>query len=105
MVLDAGDGASHAVPSNDCYSFPRAIMGMYLAGRDMTEWMATILNESGDTFTLSSELSLAREMTNTFAYAACDFEAGLSKVGTEIIIWNDRFCDPELLSNHHWIAG
>ena len=45
LVMDSGDGISHAVPIYDGNVLGHAILRLDLAGRDLTDWMATLLAE------------------------------------------------------------
>ena len=43
LALDSGHGVTHAVPVFDGYSLPHSIERNYLAGNDLTKFMAKLL--------------------------------------------------------------
>lgn len=42
MVLDAGDGVSHAVPIYEGFALPHSIMRIDIAGRDVTRYLRQV---------------------------------------------------------------
>ncbi|KAK8071223.1 Actin-like protein [Apiospora hydei] len=49
-VLDSGDGVSHAVPVYEGFAIPSSMRRIDVAGRDVTEYMQTLLRKSGYIF-------------------------------------------------------
>mmetsp|Transcript_35840 Transcript_35840/g.37224 ORF Transcript_35840/g.37224 Transcript_35840/m.37224 type:complete len:378 (-) Transcript_35840:71-1204(-) len=117
-VCDSGDGVSHLVPIYDGYSLPHSILRMDLAGRDLTTYMAKIMQDSGRTYTTSAELEIVKNMKEKVCYVALDFDDEMQKYdagtvkdaeyempdGEVINVGNQRFRCPEVLFNPSMIG-
>ncbi|KAH0785167.1 actin [Histomonas meleagridis] len=111
VVLESGDGASFAVPIYEGYSFPHAIKGFNLAGRDITSYLQKILIQRGYLLTTFNERKIVRDIKEIIAYVALDYDEELAKADTTsecdisyalpngdvISIGNERFRCTELL--------
>ena len=70
--MDAGDGVSHAVPVFEGFAMPNSIRRVDVAGRDVTEYMQTLLRKSGFIFHTSAEKEIVRMIKEKTTYVASD---------------------------------
>lgn len=62
MVLDAGDGVTHAVPIYEGFAMPHSIMRVDIAGRDVTRYLRLLLRKEGFDFQTSAEFEVVRQL-------------------------------------------
>ena len=72
IVMDAGDGVSHAVPVYEGFAVPSSIRRIDVAGRDVTEQLQMLLRKSGYVFHTSAEKEIVRHIKETTGYIALD---------------------------------
>jgi centractin len=72
IVLDSGDGVSHAVPVYEGFAMPSSIRRIDVAGRDVTEYLQTLLRKSGYVFHTSAEKEVVRQIKEKTGYVALD---------------------------------
>lgn len=72
IVLDSGDGVSHAVPVYEGFAIPNSIRRIDIAGRDVTEHLQTLLRKSGYIFHTSAEKEVVRQIKEKTSYVALD---------------------------------
>lgn len=111
VVLDSGDGVTHAVPVYEGFALPHAVMRADVAGRDVTDSLMLQLRRSGHVFHTSSEKEVVREIKEKECYVAFNpqkeeqVEHDKSSAqhpyrlpdGTLISLGAERFRAPELL--------
>ncbi|KAI9797561.1 MAG: Actin-like protein [Candelina submexicana] len=115
VVLDAGDGVSHAVPVYEGFAMPSSIRRIDVAGRDVTEHMQTLFRKGGYVFHTSAEKEVVRMIKEKTTYVALDprreekeWAAGTGRVegktldytlpdGHKLKVGAERFRGPEIL--------
>lgn len=72
VVLDSGDGVSHAVPVYEGFAIPNSIRRIDVAGRDVTEELQRLLRKSGSVFHTSAEKEIVRQIKEKTSHVALD---------------------------------
>lgn len=62
VVLDVGDGVTHAVPVYEGFALPHAVTRMDVAGREVTAQLQLLLRRDGFCFHTSAEREVVRQM-------------------------------------------
>ena len=110
IVLESGDGVTQAIPVYKGNVIKDAISIGNICGRDLTEYMFSLLMERDLRFKNSSSCQeIAREIKEKCCYVASDFEHELAMLssnlektykfsdGQMITICDERFKSPEML--------
>lgn len=72
VVLDSGDGVSHAVPVYEGFAVPNSIRRIDVAGRDVTEQMQLLLRKNGYVLHTSAEKEVVRMIKEKVCYVSLD---------------------------------
>eukprot|EP00118_Oscarella_pearsei_P002970 m.12454 g.12454 ORF g.12454 m.12454 type:complete len:381 (+) comp24060_c0_seq4:38-1180(+) len=110
VVLDSGDGVTHAVPIYEGFALPHAIQRMDVAGRDVTRYLRLLLRKEGYNFKTSSEFEVVKTIKEKVCYLALnptkeetqqssdpEKEKYQLPDGSEITVGLARFRAPEVL--------
>ncbi|KAK4057703.1 hypothetical protein OIO90_001351 [Microbotryomycetes sp. JL221] len=110
IVLDSGDGVTHAVPVFEGFSMPHAIRRIDIAGRDVTDHLQLLLRKSGYHLHTSAEKEVVRTIKEKTCYIALSPAKEEKEAqgrtdefklpdGNVIRLGTERFRAPELLFN------
>jgi len=72
IVLDSGDGVSHAVPVYEGFAIPNSIRRIDVAGRDVTEYLQVLLRKAGYVFHTSAEKETVRDLKEKICFVSKD---------------------------------
>ncbi|KAL8604948.1 Beta-centractin [Nucella lapillus] len=107
VVLDAGDGVSHAVPVYEGFALPHSVRRVDVAGRDVSRYLRLLLRKEGMHLRTSAEFEVVRQIKERTCYLSInplkEESADTEKVqytlpdGTSVEIGPARFRAPELL--------
>jgi len=107
VVLDSGDGVTHAVPIYEGFAMPHSIQRIDVAGRDITRYLKILLRREGHNFKTTSEFEIVRTIKEKACYLAhnpqkeesMESEKGAYMLpdGSTIEIGKARFRAPEVL--------
>jgi len=70
VVLDCGDGVTHAVPIFEGFALPHSIMRTDLAGRDVTRYLQFLLRREGFPFKTTAEHEVVKQIKENVCYLA-----------------------------------
>eukprot|EP00730_Choanoeca_flexa_P004493 TRINITY_DN11712_c0_g1_i1.p1 TRINITY_DN11712_c0_g1~~TRINITY_DN11712_c0_g1_i1.p1 ORF type:complete len:380 (+),score=116.02 TRINITY_DN11712_c0_g1_i1:150-1289(+) len=109
VVLDSGDGVTHAVPVCEGFAVKHAISRVDIAGRDVTRYLQLLLRREGHIFKTSAEFEVVRTIKEQLCYVSTnpskdeqlDDRSTQARYvlpdRTEITVRQARFRAPELL--------
>ena len=106
MVADSGDGITYFDPIFYGCSLIYSLIRLNFGGRDLTEYMMKLLNNSGKIFSTDAEKEILKNIKEKSCYAALNYEEELKNVrefnyelpdGNNVIIKEQRIKCPEAL--------
>ncbi len=107
VVLDSGDGVTHAVPIYEGFAMPHSIMRIDIAGRDVSRYLKSLIRKEGFNFRTTAEFEIVRLIKEKVCYLASNLQKEESietdKVayvlpdGNTLEVGQARFRAPEVL--------
>ena len=68
LVLESGDGVTQCCAVFDGYSIPHSYIRQNFAGRDVTEYLQSLLKRVGHSFSTTSEFEIVKKMKESLCY-------------------------------------
>ncbi|XP_063696927.1 actin-related protein 1 [Culicoides brevitarsis] len=114
VVLDSGDGVTHAVPIYEGFAMPHSIMRVDIAGRDVTRYLKALIRKEGFYFRTTAEFEIVRSIKEKVCYLSnnplkeenmeTDKYLYTLPDGNTLEIASARFRAPEILFRPHLIG-
>lgn len=79
LVLESGDGVTHAVPVYEGFAVRKTVLRMDVSGHDMTQVLQRQLKAEGLQLESSAELEIVRDIKEKLCYVALDYESECQK--------------------------
>uniref|UniRef100_UPI00398F417A uncharacterized protein n=1 Tax=Pristiophorus japonicus TaxID=55135 RepID=UPI00398F417A len=85
LVVDSGDGVTHAVPVHDGYNMPDAISRIDLGGHNLTTYLTKLLGEAGNAFHEKGRY-IVEDIKQKCCYVAVDYEKETNLTDQEYLV-------------------
>jgi len=111
LVLDSGEGVTHATPIYEGFAVPHATLRSDYGGRDVTEWLSLLMRKAGTTLNSAAELETVKDIKESTCFVSQHpsieeatvadgrFSAAEYRLpdGQRISVGAERFRAPEIL--------
>uniref|UniRef100_A0A8D0BQU7 Actin n=1 Tax=Salvator merianae TaxID=96440 RepID=A0A8D0BQU7_SALMN len=85
LVMDSGDGVTHAVPIYDGYCLPHGVSRLDVAGKDVTEYLAHLLLENGYSSLSRTKKNIVKDIKEKLSYVALDLRHETKKKVEQVL--------------------
>ncbi|MCQ2817623.1 MAG: hypothetical protein MJ252_10195 [archaeon] len=111
VILESGEGVTQCCTVYEGYSIPRSYVRYDYGGRDVTEYLRTLLRRVGYAFTTTAEFETVKKIKENACYVTTSVNLDTSKMtepqaheyllpdGTSIKFGDEKFIAPEIMFN------
>jgi len=90
-VIDSGDGVTHVIPVAEGYVIGSCIKHIPIAGRDITQFISTLLKEREFGIPPEQAMEVAKNIKEKFCYVCPDIAKEFRKYETDVEKWVRRY--------------